>query len=109
MRKPLTVGRIGCLLIGVVLGCSKSGSQYDQLCRLYQEVEGQPTTPELAMKITARAEKEIPALGEDLMLLANASADQRYELLRMMAQQKAGQADWKCEAIKKWYPPRASQ
>jgi hypothetical protein len=60
------------------------------------------------MKITAKAENQIPELAEDLMMMANASVDKRYELLRSMAQQKAAQADWQCEAIRKWYPARQS-
>jgi tagatose-1,6-bisphosphate aldolase len=58
------------------------------------------------MKITAKAEQQIPEISEDLLMIANASVDQRYELLKSMAQQKAGQNDWHCDAIRRWYPPQ---
>lgn len=107
MRHPLLLGGV-VLAISATTACRKSGTPYDRLCRVYEEVQGQPTTPELAARLTAKAEKEIPELSEDLLLLANASADQRYELLRTMAEQKAGQKNWRCEAIRQWYPPRAA-
>lgn len=94
------------LAIGLAAACTKSGSSYDRLCKLYEDVQDQPSTPELAAQLTAKAEKEMPELSADLLLLANASEDQRYELLRAMAEQKAGQKDWQCEAIRRWYPPR---
>jgi hypothetical protein len=106
MKQRFVIGVFGLLIADMAAGCARSASPYDKLCRIYEEVEGQPTTPELAMKVMAKAEKELPSLSEDLLTFANASVDQRYELLREMAKQKAGQPDWKCEAIKKWYPPR---
>lgn len=96
------------VVVCVVSACRKS-SPYDRLCRLYEEGNGQPQTAELLMQITAKAEKQIPEIADDLLMVANASTDQRYELLRSMAEQKSGQADWQCEAIRKWYPPGQSK
>lgn len=108
MRDRFSAALFFSLLACVGAGCTKS-TPYDRLCRLYEEGNGQPQTPELLMKITAKAEQQIPEIAEDLMMVANASVDQRYQLLKSMAQQRSGQADWHCEAIRKWYTPGESE
>lgn len=95
-----------CLLLLLSLSsCTKSASPYDRLCRIYEDVRGQPSTPDLAVTVAKRVENEIPEIAEDYGFLANVNVGERYELLRMLARDKANQQDWHCEEIRKWYPP----
>lgn len=91
-------------LVACLASCSR-GSPYDRLCAIYEEVGKEPLTPERAAIPFQRAQKEIPELSSDLALLANVSLAERYELLKTMAREKAGQPNWQCEAIRQWNPP----
>lgn len=89
-------------------GCSR-GTPYDRLCRIYEDYRGQASTPELAMVVAQRVEKEIPEIVPEYGFLANANVGDRYELLRTLARDKAKQDDWRCDEIRKWYPPASSR
>ena len=93
---------IGGLLLATA--CAKQ-SPYDRLCRLYKEQRGRDSTPELAMALARRVEKEIPEIAADYAFLANVDIGERYEVLKTLARDKAKQPDWQCEEIRKWYPP----
>lgn len=93
-------------LVLAVAACGKRPTPYDRLCRIYEDVRGQSSTPELAMAVAKRVEAEIPEIAGDYGFLANVDVGERYELLQTLAREKAKQRDWQCEEIRKWYPPR---
>ena len=96
----------GLLAACVFFGCSKSGSPYDRLCRIYERVGDKPMTSELAMETFMKAQKEIPEISEDLWgALANSGLKEWYRILRTVARDEANQPNWQCEVFRKWSLP----
>ena len=92
--------------VSVLLGAGcRRESPYDRLCQIYQEAAAGPMTPERAALPFQRAGREIPELASDLALLAHVSLQERYELLKTMAREKANQDNWECKAMRDWRPP----
>jgi hypothetical protein len=48
-------------------------------------------------------ERQLPDVYADFGLIANADYTRRYDLFKALARDKAHQADWKCEAVMKYY------
>jgi hypothetical protein len=102
--RRLNVGVV-CIVASVTFqGCSTRESSYDRLCRIYEEFDGQPTSSELAVEISKRVGSKLPDLYSDYHVVMTAGSEERYEMFRMLARERAHQDNWSCDAIRRRYP-----
>jgi hypothetical protein len=105
MRHVRLVILCSVLLGSAIAGCSKKPPPYDRLCKIYEDAGSLPLTPDAAMRLAERVEKEIPEIYDDFSMMAQADIRQRYELLKTLAREKTHEDNWECAAIRKAYPP----
>jgi hypothetical protein len=87
-------------------GCTgPSARQYDKLCKIYDDVAAQPSSPELFVSIGARVEEELPGILQNYTAVMMSQPADRYDMLRQLARVTSHQDDWQCAAIRARFPP----
>jgi hypothetical protein len=106
-RRPLRAGL--CLIVTMICfaSCSRTSTSYDRLCRVYEDFDGKPDTSEVAVEISKTVGQKVPDIYADYHVVMSSGSNERYEMFRMLARERAKQNDWSCDAIRKRYPPDA--
>jgi hypothetical protein len=88
-----------------VSSCVSKTSQYDKLCRIYEEYSPAATARDVAaVKITERVERELPEIYDRYLVVVMNSVEGRYDAFRELAHE-ADQPSWSCDAIRQFYSP----
>jgi hypothetical protein len=86
-----------------MLACRSKSSDYEQLCRIYEEYS-KPDLPRdvAAVRITERVERELPAIYERYVVVVMNPVDGRYQAFKDLAA-SAQVSNWSCDAIRAFY------
>jgi hypothetical protein len=99
--------RITLLLI-LLTACNgvssnQTQSDYDKLCKIYEEVLSKPFSPVMVgAEIGERVQKEIPAVYIHFENIANADPQKAYQLFKNVVE-KETQKSWDCQIMKNFY------
>ena len=92
----------------VVVACNNSElnqdkSDYDELCRIYEEVLDESIAPEMiGAELTKRIQNEIPGVYVHFKNIANADPKDAYQLFKKVAEKETEKA-WDCKVMKDFY------
>jgi hypothetical protein len=83
--------------------CRRKSSDYEQLCRIYNEYS-KPDLPRdvAAVKITERVEHELPGLYERYVVIVMNPVEGRYQAFKNLAASESV-TNWSCDAIREFY------
>ena len=113
LKLKLSFGRslsvVPCVIVETICcaSCSRTSTSYDRLCRIYEGFDGKPNTSEIAVEISNTVGQTLPDIYADYHVVLSTVSNERYEMFRMLARERANQNDWVCDAIRRRYPPDA--
>jgi hypothetical protein len=91
------------LFLSILTACGGKSSDYDRMCKIYEEYGAEKPSDVLAVKIAQRVEREIPEIYESYGIVLQNSPQYRYEDFKELARTRANQPNWTCEAFRKFH------
>jgi len=100
----LAILLLGFLFFSVSCKSSPQATDYDKLCKIYEDIVPQPidlSTKE--MKIVERVQAELPNFfNTNFVHIEKARADKRYPFIKQLAEEET-KKKWDCEVMRSYY------
>ena len=96
------------LFLFVLAACNnvssnQTQSDYDKLCKIYEDVLSKPFSPMLVgAELGERIQKEIPSVYVHFENIANAAPKDAYKLFKNIAEKETNKA-WDCKVMQDFY------